>query len=137
MDQRPDTATRSEGGQAAPTSPRVPGQRRNTMAEAIARVHGGSVVVSPDNENGVVRMKVVVSKQQLRQMVVLSMGSRGKSSGSSSHAQPPPASYPQALEQLLHVLRARHMMKRAASEAGKAAHGSPWTPALQSIPEEM
>ncbi|KAG1355386.1 hypothetical protein COCNU_07G014980 [Cocos nucifera] len=93
-------------------------------AEAIEQAHGGRVI-DRDDENGVVTVKIVVTKQQLRQMVA-STG-RGWSNSGLHHLAAPPR-----MEQLLHVLRRRHM-KRAEAEKG---HGSGWRPALQSIPEE-
>lgn len=93
-------------------------------AEAIERLHGGRVT-SREEENGVVRVKIVVSKQELRQMVAWTSQKR-------SNASHPSMAAPPNFEQLLHVLRKRHM-KRA--EAGKEPRGE-WRPALQSIPEE-
>ncbi|XP_008785057.1 uncharacterized protein LOC120110749 [Phoenix dactylifera] len=94
-------------------------------AEAIEQVHGGKVVAR-DDENGVVRVKIVVTKQQLRQMVA----SRGRGRSNAGHR--PLAAPAPDVEQLMHVLRRRHM-KRAEAERGCR---SGWRPKLQSIPEE-
>ncbi|EHA8586882.1 hypothetical protein COCNU_scaffold001111G000010 [Cocos nucifera] len=93
-------------------------------AEAIEQAHGGKVVAR-DDENGVVRMRIVVTKQQLRQMVA----STGRGRSNAGHR---PLAEPPNFEQLMHALRRRHM-KRAEAEKG-CRRG--WRPALQSIPEE-
>nr|XP_018684673.1 PREDICTED: uncharacterized protein LOC108953427 [Musa acuminata subsp. malaccensis] len=81
-------------------------------------------VVGRDDESGAVRVKIVMTKKQLRQMVAAMQQGR---SYTASH--PPSAS--SSLEQLLlRSLRSRHM-KRA--EAGQCR--SRWRPELQSIPE--
>ncbi|CAL9087115.1 hypothetical protein MUK42_29926 [Musa troglodytarum] len=80
-------------------------------------------VVGRDDESGAVRVKIVMTKKQLRQMVAAMQQGR---SYTASH--PPSASL--NLEQLLRSLRSRHM-KRA--EAGQCR--SRWRPELQSIPE--
>ena len=101
-------------------------QRSFTRAEAIEKLHGGRVISREEN-NGAVRVKIVVSKQELRQMVS-SLSQRRSNAIHQRMAAPP------NLEQLLHVLREQHM-KRA--EAGKGYRPGDWRPALLSIPEEI
>ncbi|URE28417.1 hypothetical protein MUK42_16602 [Musa troglodytarum] len=85
-----------------------------------------------DDGNGGVRVKIVVTKRQLRQMVA-SMGQQGPCNAAGPQATTALASASASnLELLLHVLRRRHA-KRA--EAGKRHGGGRWRPALKSIPE--
>ncbi|RRT31754.1 hypothetical protein B296_00057958 [Ensete ventricosum] len=88
----------------------------------IDKCRQGSVV-GRDDESGAVRVKIVMTKTQLRQMVA------AMQQGPSYTATYPPSAS-SSLEQLLRSLRRRHM-KRA--EAGQCR--SRWRPELQSIPE--
>ncbi|WOK93198.1 hypothetical protein Cni_G01892 [Canna indica] len=83
-----------------------------------------------DIGGGAVRVKIVVTKKQLRQMVA-SLGQGGSNAGAAGTTTAAAASN---VELLLHVLRRRHM-KRA--ETAGRRHGGRWRPALQSIPEEV
>ncbi|RLN07884.1 uncharacterized protein C2845_PM11G30740 [Panicum miliaceum] len=70
------------------------------------------------------RVKIVLSKQQLKQVAAAVAGGGG-------FALPP------ALEQLVSVLRRQHAKKQAAADVVAAARRrGRWSPALQSIPEE-
>ncbi|PUZ76975.1 hypothetical protein GQ55_1G333500 [Panicum hallii var. hallii] len=70
------------------------------------------------------RVKIVLSKQQLKQVAAAVAGGGG-------FALPP------ALEQLVSVLRRQHAKKQAVADVVAAARRrGRWSPALQSIPEE-
>ncbi|XP_020085077.1 uncharacterized protein LOC109707940 [Ananas comosus] len=101
-----------------------------TAAEAIEKLHGGRVV-SREEENGVVRVKIVVSKKELKQMLA---GISGIENTARGHQTGGGASAPQSLEQLRHVLRRRRAKKL--EEGAKGLRGE-WQPQLQSIPEEI
>lgn len=101
------------------TEPRM-ALRSFTAEETIKKLQSGRVI-SQEEEKGAVRVKIVVSKQELRQMLA-SMNQRNN-----NHQMP-------SLEQLLHVLRKLRMNR---AETAKAYRGDCWKPALQSIPEEI
>lgn len=87
-----------------------------STGESVADAEGG----------GGMRVKIVLSKQQLKQVAAAVAG------GGGAFALPP------ALEQLVSVLRRQHAKKQAAAEVaavGRRRRGR-WSPALQSIPEE-
>ncbi|KAK9135817.1 hypothetical protein Syun_015147 [Stephania yunnanensis] len=99
---------------------------RSNILEAIAQMQGGSIVSRRD-EDGTLRMKIVVKKQDLKHFLGM-MGSGNN--GSNNQAS---LSSLTTLEQRLHVLRSRQV--RRSAEVAKSGSG-PWRPALQSIPEE-
>lgn len=105
------------------------GSPRVTAEEAVEELTRG-MVISTEEGDGVVRLKIVMSKQELKVMVASLSGERSDAGGGRGRTSLPPP--PPSLEQLLHALRRRHM-KRA--ESGKRRNGG-WMPALQSIPEE-
>ncbi|KAL6911819.1 hypothetical protein ACP4OV_000624 [Aristida adscensionis] len=79
-----------------------------------------------DEGGGAMRVKIVLSKQQLKQVAAAV-------AGGGAFALPP------ALEQLVSVLKRQHAKKQAAAAATDVAVGrrrGRWSPALQSIPEE-
>ncbi|KAF8390533.1 hypothetical protein HHK36_025060 [Tetracentron sinense] len=92
--------------------------------EAIAQVHGGGVI-SRSNEDGVVQMKIVVRKQDLKHMLAMMGGA--KNCGHQAHS---------LLEQRINIMR-RRLHRRADLVKGLGRRRSPWRPALQSIPEEL
>ncbi|KAF9600420.1 hypothetical protein IFM89_009335 [Coptis chinensis] len=104
---------------------------RSNLLEAIAQVHGGSVVSSKD-EDGVVRMKIVVKKQDLKNMLEKISG------GNNDTRQAPPVqsafSSVLTLEHRLNIMRKRHVKR--VENANKGCRSS-WRPMLQSIPEEL
>ncbi|XP_065030567.1 uncharacterized protein LOC135653053 [Musa acuminata AAA Group] len=105
--------------------PRIMVEKSLRAAEAVEQAR--------DDDNGVVRVKIVVTKRQLRQMVA-SMG-QGPCNAAGPQAATAAASASN-LELLLHVLRRRHM-KRAETGKGKRHGGGRWRPALKSIPEDI
>ncbi|KAL6346912.1 hypothetical protein AAG906_003029 [Vitis piasezkii] len=104
---------------------RAMGQKgvKGSLLEAIAQVNGGSNVVSHSDEDGVLRMKIVVKKQDLKQMLEVMRG------GKSSAHQPS-----LSLEQRLNLLRRKHVLRGNQSNRSRR---SSWRPALHSIPEEL
>ncbi|KAL6270877.1 hypothetical protein ACE6H2_027788 [Prunus campanulata] len=105
----------------------------NALMEAIAKVNGdhqeGTNVLSHQTqEDGVVRMKILVRRQDLKQVLELTNG------GINSQASVVrPSSL--CVEQRLSLLRKKHLLR--ASLAAKRSRQSSWRPALQSIPEEI
>ncbi|PON45048.1 hypothetical protein PanWU01x14_261910 [Parasponia andersonii] len=102
--------------------------RSNLLLDVIAKSNG---VVSQAEEDGVVRMKIVVRKQDLKQMLEV-MG--GNKQGSSSN-NPSSFSPSFSAEQRLSLLRKKHVLMRA--NLAKQSRRSSWSPVLQSIPEEL
>ncbi|KAF8765429.1 hypothetical protein HU200_008574 [Digitaria exilis] len=90
-------------------------------AAATASEHGA----------GPMRVKIVLSKQQLKQVAAAVAGGGG---GGGGFGLPP------ALEQLVSVLKRQHAKKQAAAAdvvvAAVGRRRGRWSPALQSIPEE-
>ncbi|WOK98830.1 hypothetical protein Cni_G07542 [Canna indica] len=105
-------------------------QRRVTAAETMEVLRTGRVISTEEEEevNGVVRVKVVMSRQELKQMLALMRHKRGDAA---DRHRVLAAAGAQGFEKSLHALRRRHM-KRVESMKGRSV----WIPALQSIPEE-
>ncbi|KAJ6937195.1 hypothetical protein NC652_011761 [Populus alba x Populus x berolinensis] len=99
---------------------------KSNLTESIGQVNGGCVV-SHTNENGFVRMKLVVRKQDLKQMLEVMRG--GKSNANQASYSPVSSL---SLEQRLNLLRRKHISR---SNSAKGSCRRSWTPALQSIPE--
>ncbi|KAF0932296.1 hypothetical protein E2562_009561 [Oryza meyeriana var. granulata] len=77
-----------------------------------------------EGTSGGMRVKIVLSKQQLKQVAAAV-------AGGGAFALPP------ALEQLVSVLKRQHAKKQAAAaEVDVGRRRCRWSPALQSIPEE-
>ncbi|PSS21773.1 VWFA domain-containing protein [Actinidia chinensis var. chinensis] len=95
---------------------------RSNMLEAMAQVR------SSGSEDGVVRMKIIVKKQDLNQMLEL-IRNGNKMDPKSSVSTTPSL----CLEQRLNFLRRRHQLR---ANQVKGSPRSYWRPALQSIPEE-
>lgn len=99
---------------------------------AIEQSTGESVAdaaaVAAEGGAGAMRVKIVLSKQQLKH-VAAAVAAGG---GGAFAALPP------ALEQLVSVLKRQHAKKQAAADVVAAAgrRRGRWSPALQSIPEE-
>jgi hypothetical protein len=74
-----------------------------------------------------VRMKLVVRKQDLKQMLEVMRG--GKSNANQASYSPVSSL---SLEQRLNLLRRKHLSR---SNSAKGSCRRSWTPALQSIPE--
>ncbi|KAK8582542.1 hypothetical protein V6N13_069316 [Hibiscus sabdariffa] len=118
-------------GKASPTREfkqlKTPNQKalRSSLLEVIAKANnGGSTVVSRVNEDGVLRVKIIVRKQDLKQML-------GKINGGCANS--PSSSSPSlSVKERLILLRRKHLTK-AATAAKKSRHC--WSPELQSIPE--
>ncbi|OAY52280.1 hypothetical protein MANES_04G070500v8 [Manihot esculenta] len=100
---------------------------RNNLLESIAQANGGSVV-SQVNEDGVVRMKLLVRKQDLRQMLEVMRGHGKNISQQQSFSS-------LSVEQRLNLLRKKQLLR--ANAAAKESRRRSWTPQLQSIPEEF
>lgn len=116
---------------------------RSNLLEAIAKVNGNGSVISQSEEldHGVVRMKIVVRKQDLKQIMEAMGGGTNKFKASIAANQSSPSStlMPSlCVEQRLNLLKKKHLLMRAnlARQQHNYRHCS-WSPALQSIPEEL
>ncbi|OMO53470.1 hypothetical protein COLO4_36725 [Corchorus olitorius] len=96
---------------------------RSNLLEAIAQANNAGNVVSQIGEDGVLRMKIMVKKQDLKQMLGLINGGN-----ITANHQSPSSS----VEERLNMLRRKHLVR---SNAVKKSRRS-WSPELQSIPEE-
>ncbi|KAL4616326.1 hypothetical protein ACB092_07G191200 [Castanea dentata] len=106
-------------------------ESRSNMLETVVNVNGGGVV-SCIEKDGVVRMKIVVKKQDLRQVLEV-MGGGGGGGKSKAHLQP--SIMPSlSAEQRLNLLQKKHVLR---ANTTKESSSSSWSPALQSIPEEL
>ncbi|KAM1031341.1 hypothetical protein ACFX2C_035145 [Malus domestica] len=105
----------------------------NAFMEAVANVNGDrrhqstNVISHQTQEDGVVRMKILVRRQDLKQVLELTINGNGVHNQSSIVG----ASSSFSLEQRLYVLRKKQIQR--------AKHNcqSSWSPELQSIPEEI
>ncbi|CAM0944673.1 unnamed protein product [Alopecurus aequalis] len=113
-------------------------------AEALEQLHHGGRVLSREEVGGAVRVKIVVSKRELKKMVAaLGSGTGGEvaaaaaASGDRRSGRQRGASAGGAdAEQRLQSLR-RRSMRRAAEETRRMQASGEWEPGLQSIPEEV
>ncbi|GJM86395.1 hypothetical protein PR202_ga02249 [Eleusine coracana subsp. coracana] len=117
--------TRRDGRKLA-RCPRL--QLDTKTVSAIQQSTGETIdVEATDAAGGAMRVKIVLSKQQLKQVAAAV-------AGGGSFSLPP------ALEQLVSVLKRQHAKKQAAAAAAEevaiARRRGRWSPALQSIPEE-
>ncbi|KAJ7967121.1 VWFA domain-containing protein [Quillaja saponaria] len=102
----------------------------NNVLDATAKVNGsGGGVVSCTEEEGMVRMKIVVKKGELKQLLEAMRSGANNNSYRSSSA--PSLS----LEERLILLSQNHLAR--ANNAKKENSRNCWSPALQSIPEEI
>lgn len=100
---------------------------KSNLMESIAKVNS-KAVVSQFNADGTVRLKLLVRKQDLKQIIE---AARSGIINVYHHQQFHPTF--SSIEQRLSVFRRKHLMK-ARKESYR--RGS-WTPALQTIPEEL
>ncbi|KAH7574832.1 hypothetical protein JRO89_XS02G0010200 [Xanthoceras sorbifolium] len=124
----------------------------SNLMEAIEEMNttsrGG--VVSETKEDGVVRMKIKVRKEDLRQMLQVmknvnkSSSSTHNNNTSSTSTSSSSSSLSMSLEQRLNLLRRKHLLRgnniggksNGSSSRGRGCPRS-WSPVLQSIPEEL
>ncbi|KAJ4773944.1 hypothetical protein LUZ62_062076 [Rhynchospora pubera] len=83
-------------------------------------------LISREEEDGVVKVKIVVTKKELKHLIA-AMNQR------ENNARRRQTTAPQSFEQLFNLLRRKREKKQ---EVMKSRQGG-WQPALQSIPEEM
>ncbi|MBA0649517.1 hypothetical protein Goklo_017073 [Gossypium klotzschianum] len=102
------------------------------LLEAIANASNnrGGGVVSHIHENGALRVKIVVKKQDLRQMLGIINGGTGKNNNNYYFQSSPPSI---SVEERLNLLRKKQLLR---SNAIKKKSRHCWSPELQSIPEE-
>ncbi|GMJ12682.1 hypothetical protein HRI_004937400 [Hibiscus trionum] len=117
-------------GKASPKRQKALNRSNNYLLEAIERAKntgGGGGGVSRVDEDGVLRVKIVVRKQDLKQMLgMINGGGEDNCYRSSS-----PSST--SVEERLNLLRRKHLLR---SNAVIKKSGHCWSPELQSIPEE-
>ncbi|KAA0025124.1 hypothetical protein E5676_scaffold3037G00200 [Cucumis melo var. makuwa] len=100
--------------------------KANCLLEAIAKAsREGTGFVSHSEENGVVRIKMVVKKTDLAQ-VLEAMGGGGGDGGGGGGV----AAASVSIEQRLAIVRRKQLLRAKLAAAT-------WSPALQSIPEEI
>ncbi|KAJ0010639.1 hypothetical protein Pint_33790 [Pistacia integerrima] len=106
---------------------------KSNVMEAISQVngYGGVNVVSQANKGGVVRMKIVVEKEELKQMIDMMRGSENN-----AHGLPSSLPSPSPVERRLHLLKSRHLL-RVNNSSKENQRGHVWHPVLQSIPEDL
>ncbi|KAJ0009858.1 hypothetical protein Pint_34233 [Pistacia integerrima] len=97
----------------------------SNFMEAISLVSGG--VVSQTNEDGVKRMKIVVKKEDLKQMIDAMRGCE-----KNVYRPSISPSSPLVAEKRLNLLNRRHLLR-----ASKESRRRTWRPALHSIAEEI
>lgn len=104
-------------------------RRSNVLETIVDRASGGGVVTCIE-EGGAVRVKITVKKQDLEQVLEVIRGGKSK-------AHPPKSitRSSSSAEQRLILLRKKHLLGSAI--AAKESSSSSWSPALQSIPEEL
>ncbi|KAF3434765.1 hypothetical protein FNV43_RR21851 [Rhamnella rubrinervis] len=113
--------------------------RSNNLLDAIAKVKGGGVVFQSEGDhNGVVRMKILVKKQDLNQMLEAMEGGKNYKVVSAANHQTSSTPSMVSVDQRLNLLRKKHLyMKANLAKQQKNSHCCSWSPALQSIPEEL
>ncbi|VAI47886.1 uncharacterized protein [Triticum aestivum] len=108
-------------------------------AEALEHLHHGGRVLSREEVGGAVRVKIVVSKRELKKMVA-ALGTGGEVAAAAASAdrrsRQRAAGGGTDAEQRLQSLR-RRSMRRAAEETRRMQASGEWEPDLQSIPEEV
>ncbi|CAL5055124.1 unnamed protein product [Urochloa decumbens] len=103
-------------------------------AEALEQLHHGGRLLSREDVGGAVRVKIVVSKRELKQMVAALGDGAGAVTAATRERHRQRASA--GAEQRLQSLR-RRSMRRAAEAARRMQANGEWEPGLQSIPEEV
>ncbi|KAE8008819.1 hypothetical protein FH972_005292 [Carpinus fangiana] len=106
--------------------------RRSTLMETLVNANDGGIV-SCVEEDGVVRMKIVVKKQDVKQMLQAMSGSDDHQHHHKINAHRSSIS---SAEQRLNLLRKRHLLRVDVAKKTRSSSSS-WSPALQSIPEEV
>ncbi|KAE8774873.1 hypothetical protein D1007_52683 [Hordeum vulgare] len=119
----------------------VAGRHQSKAAEeALEQLHHGGRVLSREEVGGAVRVKIVVSKRELKKMVAaLGTGAEAAAAASAdrrSRQRAAGGGGATDAEQRLQSLR-RRSMRRAAEETRRMQASGEWEPGLQSIPEEV
>ncbi|KAJ3680474.1 hypothetical protein LUZ60_016752 [Juncus effusus] len=113
-----------------------PTQQESNQERAMEMLHGRHVI-SQEEVNGVVRVKIVISKKELKQMVSSLGHQKQNVNGGDNYQRKTKAPTEQeSFEKMLYVLRKRHE-KRVEAKKKKGEQVEEWQPALQSIPEEI
>jgi hypothetical protein len=111
-------------------------------AAALEQLNHGGRLLSREEVGGAVRVKIVVSKRELKQMVAalgdgagaVTAAAAAAAATSERHRQRAAAA--PGAEQRLQSLR-RRSARRAAEAARRMQANGEWEPGLQSIPEEV
>ncbi|RZC54992.1 hypothetical protein C5167_013842 [Papaver somniferum] len=85
---------------------------KSNLLESVAQLHGAGVVSHTD-ENGAVRMKIRVKKQDLKQMLEMMNNGQKNNTNDTQHRHQSStlASSDLSLEQRLHFMRRRHQRR--------------------------
>ncbi|MCE0481870.1 hypothetical protein HAX54_039967 [Datura stramonium] len=109
---------------------RTRSQKANMMSnilDAIAQVNNNRDFSSQENTGEVVRMKIVVKKEDLKQVL--------EALGNGNNVNENRSQISSSLEQRLNFMRKRQLIRKA--NQIKLRNNSSWMPVLQSIPEEF
>ncbi|KAF7126516.1 hypothetical protein RHSIM_Rhsim11G0193900 [Rhododendron simsii] len=104
---------------------------RTNFLESVAKIKSGSVVSNTEESDGGMRVKIVVKKQDLKQMLEAIRAARSNNIAAQSSVSPTPSL---GLEQRLNLMRRRQQWR---ANQVKGSRRSCWRPALHSIPEEV
>lgn len=104
---------------------------RRNMLETIVNANDVGIV-SCVEEDGVVRMKIVVKKQDVKQILQVMREDHKSSNAHHDRSSPPSSS---SAEQRLNLLRKKYLLRSV--DVAKESRSCSWSPALQSIPEEV
>ncbi|KAL4281940.1 hypothetical protein GQ457_03G001790 [Hibiscus cannabinus] len=105
-------------------------KNRKQKAPARSNNNNGGVAVSRVDEDGVRRIKILVRKQDLKQMLGMV---NGKNSVAADYNYRRSSPSPASVEERLNLLPRKHLL-RCNAFIKKSRHC--WSPELQSIPEE-
>ncbi|CAN4107323.1 unnamed protein product [Withania somnifera] len=110
---------------------RTRSQKANTMMsnilDAIAQVNGNRGISNQENAKEVVRMKIVVKKEDLKQVL--------EALGNGNNRNENRSQISSSLEQRLNFMRKRQLIRKA-NQIKLRNNSSNWMSVLQSIPEE-
>lgn len=108
---------------------------RSNFLESVAKIKSGRVVSNTDeHDGGMMRVKIVVKKQDLKQMLEVIRAGKNNNIAAQSSVSPTPSSSSLCLEQRLDLMRRRQQWR---ANQAKGSRRSCWRPALHSIPEEV
>ncbi|KAJ8427121.1 hypothetical protein Cgig2_030283 [Carnegiea gigantea] len=120
-------------------------EQQRHIREAIAKGGGGNhEVTTYKGEDGKVRMKILVKKQDLKQILVAAAAAEATIINCNNQKQEEHHTHPSSsnkssssiIEQRLHDLMMSRKSRSSRRRRPSPSANAPWTPALHSIPEE-